>query len=425
MRCRLPTILLCRRLRVFFLLFACVFLTSLTSELLRSEPQAGGSSSAITRRFSQAQIQEAMALGDERFEELVRQRGIDFGVDEAFLKMLEQEGASTRKLAVLRKFLEPANRDHSEQSSSGDVKKTEKGRLHIQCAPLECEVEINGRPRGTTRDGNMTLELDPADYTVDLKHNPDYIGLQARKVTIQAEHATELVQELRPTIETELHYGQQLLLESRGALGLAEASGPGLSEASALVAEGEAVVFDGKQQQTNFNVEIRLKLPNLVFIQLRQGGRIVGSEAFGFKSDERKGTIPPQIENAILLFRERQPESLLALLMLPSSSAMASTPTVRGSQLTKLRATRPSEEIEVLFGIDALPTSVAITSAVPNTPPVKVVYDQYKPMENGKTLYPREFAVGLVSGSVAFKFRTVKSAPKLTENNFTAKTINF
>src|SRR5260370_21782241 len=92
------------------------------------------------------------------------------------------------------------------------------GGLALTCAPLECEITLNGTVLGSTQSGTMQVrELAAGTWTIDFK-KAGYIGSQST-ARIEADKTTPVSIVLEPDRKTQEAFGAELFGKVLNAIG--------------------------------------------------------------------------------------------------------------------------------------------------------------------------------------------------------------
>src|SRR5882762_5981573 len=125
--------------------------------------------------FSFEQLQRLLgenAIPLRRRREAIQARGLNFSPSSEQIEKLKAAGASEDMLKLIKSSL---------KSTVASMPAAPKplGALALTCAPLECEITLNGASLGSTQGGTMEVKnLSAGTWTIDFK-KAGYIGSQS------------------------------------------------------------------------------------------------------------------------------------------------------------------------------------------------------------------------------------------------------
>ncbi len=255
------------------------------------------------RPFTLEDLRVALAVPEPRLRKAIENRGLDFVLRPGDLDALRAAGASDATLELVRLRARVAPPPPKEPP------KPEMGTLGITCEPAECDIAVNGAPKGSTASGKLDLTgLAPGQVTVEFRKE-GYLTAQVL-ARVEPGRMTPAFARLEPDRATRAALGAKLyrrILESLGG----EAS---LREARAFEAAGSADVFARDGKRSAWSLQGRVRLPDKAIFRIK-GGSISYDFAFAgaqYSSNSRlKGDEAQEIETLFRLFRAYQ----LPLLM--------------------------------------------------------------------------------------------------------------
>src|SRR5215472_8676375 len=118
------------------------------------------------------------AIPLHRRKEGILNRGIDFSLTQDQAEKLKAAGAPDELLKAIRGKAKPAV-----IAAPPPPKKDPVGTVALSCAPIECDISLNGTPVGPTKDGKMEITKHPGKMVIDFGAK-GYIGHQ---ITVSVE----------------------------------------------------------------------------------------------------------------------------------------------------------------------------------------------------------------------------------------------
>ncbi len=147
--------------------------------------------------------QEAIPL--RRRKEAILNRGIDFSLSPDQADKLKSAGASDEILKAVKAKAKPVV---AASPPAAPAKKEPMGTAVLTCAPVECEVSLDGKPLGPTKDGRLELSKRPGNWVIDFSAN-GYIGHQST-VMVEADRTVPVSVVLEPNRATLEGFGADL-----------------------------------------------------------------------------------------------------------------------------------------------------------------------------------------------------------------------
>lgn len=247
--------------------------------------------------------QDAIPL--HRRKEAMENRGVDFSMSAAVVARLKAAGATEDVLDLIKSKAKPL------PPPPEPPKPPAQGSVSITCAPAECEVALNGAPRGATNNGALELSgIAPGSYAIDLTRS-GYVTRQ-NTLTVEAGKTATVSATLDPTRETLETFGTALFQKILQALG-GEAA---VNEFSTLQAAGSASILTSDGRSIRWTLRMRTRGDKALF-QATAGAvthevLFTGSEFTASKS--LKGQDALELPTAFGFVRDNQLASLISRL---------------------------------------------------------------------------------------------------------------
>lgn len=299
---------------------------------------------------------------------------------------------------------------------------TTAGPLTLTCAPVECSIEINGKPEGQTQGGVKKFASVPLGLTssvlVDFKKD-GFIGQQVT-VALKPNSPAAKGAALAPTEATQMKFGGALLSAALAKLG----GDKGIKDAGEIIASGRASLFVSGGQGTDWSVVAKLKTPvQMASLDLEGAGTkwwvsLKGSETKFGGSGKMKGTpLALETEKLVQQYRDFQPATLLRALIARKYQTLADSPVLDPASGAAFKASGPSETYTVTVGPNGLPRKVVLDSASGLGSGLEVIYADYAAV--GAAKVPKEMDITAHGERGAkFLFDTVKASPGLKDKEF-------
>ncbi len=197
--------------------------------------------------------QDAIPL--RRRKDAIQNRGVDFSITAETIARLKAAGASEEILDVIKSKARPVPPPPPEPPKPPPV-----GSIGATCAPAECEVSVNGTPRGSTIGGVLKLEgLAPGKYSIDFSR-PGFVGRQD-SVSVEADSTAPVTATLDPTRETQETFGAALFQKMLQALGGEQ----GLNTLATLQAAGSATILTSDGRSIRWTLLMRMRAGHALF----------------------------------------------------------------------------------------------------------------------------------------------------------------
>jgi hypothetical protein len=349
-------------------------------------------------------LQRVGVIADKRLSIAVERRGISFTPTPADLDKLKQAGASEELLLRIKVKAPPP----APVAKPVPVAKPAiAGPMTLQCAPGECDIAINGKPRGTTARGSLVVEgLAVGETVIDFKKD----GFEGQQVSVtpRANTPSAHTVKLKPTPTHQAALGKDLLSKMTEKFGGAAA----LQQASGMTATGNATLIQAGGQKTDWKLLARLKLPKMSYLEINGSGMKWWDSLSGddIKADGSKpmrgGPVAAEIDKLTRLYRDYQPGSLV-------------------DRLKNMRLTAPDGAAEAsgawrLHGVDAqgavdvfLTPEYTLMRVLSDS--VEVLYADYAVVQ--KAWYPKSMSLKFADPPHGFEihFSSVRFDPKLSD----------
>ena len=354
--------------------------------------------------------QDAIPL--RRRKDAIENRGVDFSMSPAVVARLKTAGTPEEILDLIKTKAKPLPPEPPPAPPPPP-----KGSVSITCAPAECEVALNGTPRGSTNNAALELaNIAPGSYTIDFAR-AGYVTRQ-NTVTVEAGKTASVSVTLDPSRETLEAFGSALFQKMLQALGGAEA----VQEASAVQAAGSALVLTSDGRSVRWNVRMRIR-PGKALFQASAG--VVNHEVL-FTGNEftasrsLKGQDALELPTAFGFIRDYQVASLLSRLNKQQYKMVAAAAQpVPGAEYA-LTADGGTDKIAIGLDGDLRPRRVHISTET-GIGSLLIIYSDYA--QAGTTWYPKSMQVkpdGQQRG-VEVQFDTVEPDTKSKDTDFKLK----
>ncbi|HLX46009.1 MAG TPA: hypothetical protein VKR43_21340 [Bryobacteraceae bacterium] len=375
-----------------------------------AQPQAGKAGKGDDAFFTGAPfslndlLQRVGVIADKRLAIAIERRGVSFSPTQADLDKLKQAGASEELLLRIRVKAPPP------KVAPPPPKPALAGPMTLQCTPGDCEIAVNGKPRGTTARGVLVVDGLPAgDTVIDFKK--DGFEGQQLSVTARANAASSHSVRLKPTAAHQASLGKDLLAKMTEKLGGASA----FQQASGMTASGNAVLVQSGGQKTEWKVLARLKLPKMSYLEINANGMkwwdsLSGADIKAEGSKQmRGGPVAGEMEKLTRLYRDYQPAMLVQRLQTMRLTAPDGVAEPSGAWL--LHAAAENGSLDVFLTPEYTPMRVVSESATG----VEVLYADYAIVQ--KAWYPKSMTMKFTDALHSFEihFNQVRFDPKLSD----------
>lgn len=353
-------------------------------------------------------LQRVGVIADRRLSIAIERRGISFAPSQADLDKLKQAGASEELLTRIKVKAPPPPKPVI------PVKPAIAGPMTLQCVPAECEISINGKPRGTTSRGSLTVEgLPAADTVIDFKKE----GFEGQQISVAVRPSVLSAHsvKLKPTATHQASLGKDLLAKMTEKLGGAAA----LQQASGTTSSGSAVLWQSGGQKTEWKILARLKLPKMSYLEINGNGMKWWTSVSGddVKADGSKqmrgGPVAGEMEKLALVYRDYQPAALVARLKTMHLTAPDGVAEASGAW--RLHAAADGEgALNVFLTPEYTPMRVVSESGAG----AEIIYADYAIVQ--KAWYPKSMTIKFpdqTQHGLEIHFTQVRFDPKLSDRD--------
>ncbi len=353
--------------------------------------------------------QDAIPL--RRRKEAIQNRGVDFSMSADAVARLKAAGATEEVLDLIKSKARPA------PPPPEPPKPPPVGSIGATCTPAECEVSVNGTPRGSTAGGVLKLDgLAPGNYLVDFSR-PGYINRQD-SVAVEAENTAPVTATLEPTRETQETFGAALFQKVLQAVGGEQ----GLGALATLQATGSATILTSDGRSIRWTLRMRTRAGHTLF-QAKAGAvehevLFTGNEFTAGKS--LKGQDALELPTAFGFIRDNEVAALISRLDKQQYKMLAAqAEPVPGAEFA-LIAEGGTDKISIGLDADLRPQRVRIATET-GMGSLLITYSGYSQV--GQAWYPKSMQVkaeGKQHG-VEVRFDTVEPDTKSKDSDFKLK----
>lgn len=351
--------------------------------------------------------QEAIPM--HRRKEAILSRGIDQTITVDQIERLKVAGASEDMLKAIRSKAKPVV-----AVAPPPVKKDPVGAIVLTCAPVDCEVHLNGTSLGSTQEGRMEVnKLHPGKWVVDLGAK-GYIGRQSA-VVVEADRTLPVAVTLEPNRQTLEEYGAQALKEVIRAV-----TGPdGMEALTTVQATGSLTIWSREGSSVRWTMLMRNN-PDRALFQAKAGSILhevafVGTE---FKASKNlKGQDAFDLPTDFGFIRDYQLAAILTKISDPQYKKTANHPVPSADEEYPLVADNGTEKIALGLDHDLRPQRIRITTSTGVGSGI-ITYGDYFKAE--KAFYPKSVQIkpdGWAHG-IEVHFDSVDLGAKLNANDF-------
>ncbi|HVT91791.1 MAG TPA: hypothetical protein VHD76_03025 [Bryobacteraceae bacterium] len=361
-------------------------------------------------------LKGAADLFPARLQAVIESRGVDFFPTQEQEKQLRDAGANEAVIELIE-------RKGAAHKAAPKPKPKLAGTLTLTCAPVECNIEINGKPAGSTAGGIKHVDGlvvgTPPSVAVDFKKD-GYIGQQfviPLKVGATASKSAILL----PTEETQRRFGNDAVSALLTNLGGKE----GWHDAGWLRANGSANLFQSGGQRSVWNVDARLKTPEaMAYLEIEGAGlkywiSLKGSDTkVGGSGKLKGGPVAIEMEKIVRQYRDLQPVVLLAHIVNRKMTLTSATPPGGDAEVT-VKASGPTETYTLTIAPNGLLSRAVYESATGLGSGMTVVYGDYVGTRKAKLpkIMDIRFADQAQHG-MEFRFESITSDPNLPDKEF-------
>jgi hypothetical protein len=351
------------------------------------------------------------AIPPRRRKEAIQNRGIGFTISPETLEKLKAAGATGEILELLENKARPAVAVSA--PTLAPKPREELGSLAVTCDPAECDVSLNGKPRGSSQGGIMELAgIAAGRWVVDVSKD-GYVSRQS-VVTVEAEKTARIATVLDPSSTTQEALGAALFQKVVGALG-GEA---GLKELASVQATGSTTIArDGNTVRWTLVMRNR---PDRALFQARAGAILhevgfVGNEFMASKN--LKGPDAMELPTDFGFIRDNQLPALIARLRNPRYKLLAKHAVPVSSEEFQLFAEAGTEKIAIGLDAQSRPQRVRIATET-GVGSATITYDDY--FSNGNAPYPKTMQIKPDSRArgIEVRFDTVELNTNLKDGDY-------
>jgi hypothetical protein len=353
-------------------------------------------------------LQRVGVIADKRLSIAIERRGLSFSPTQADLDKLKQAGASDELLLRIKVKAPPPK----PVVPVVPAKPAIAGPMTLQCVPAECDIAINGKPKGTTTRGSLTIDGQPAGETVIDFKKDGFEGIQiAPALRPGAPYAHTA--RLKPAPAYQASLGKDLLAKMTEKLGGAAA----FQQAWGVTASGAATLTQPGGQKTEWKLLARLKLPKMSYLEINNNGMkwwisLSGTDAKADGSKQmRGGPVAGELEKLAALYRDYQPAILVDRLKAMRLTAPDGVAEPSGAW--RLHAAAQDAALSVFLTPEYTPMRVVSESA----PGIEVIYADYAIVQ--KAWYPKSMTIKFPDQPHGFEihFAQVRFDPKLSDRD--------
>ncbi len=326
--------------------------------------------------------------------QLLESRGVAFPLTPEVRERLVKGGASENILRLIERL---ASAPPPPPARPKELPRP--GLLRVVCSPPECEILVNWVSRGSTESGSRVFsDLPAGPVFVDFRKE-GYEGEQ-KTVTLQLGVAAQLEASLKPATSTLERFGGEMFARMLAALG-GEA---GLSDVRSLRASGRVTLLEPGGASSEWNIAIRLQLPDKVLWDLKGAGLdwkvgTVGSQTATRGSRSLRGSSKAmELERNTHGFLTYQMAALVERARAGRFRIRADQlPPAEGKTGAVLRLDAEVGSYSIQMGPDSLPRQLSYESAAGAGGGWRVVYGDYRTV--GRARYPMTMAIQFAGGS--------------------------
>jgi hypothetical protein len=352
--------------------------------------------------------QEAIPL--RRRKEAILNRGIDFSLSPDQADRLKSAGASDEILKALKSKAKPMV---ASSPPAAPAKKEPMGTAVLTCAPVECEVSLDGNPLGPTKDGRLELSKRPGKWVIDFSAN-GYIGHQST-VMVEADRTVPVAVVLEPNRATLEGFGADLLKKVVQAV----AGSDGLRELTTVQATGRLTVWSREGASVRWTLFMRNN-PDRALFQAKSGNILhevafTGSE---FKASKNlKGQDALDLPTDFGFIRDYQLSALLTRISDPQFKIIANQAIPAADEEYPLVAENGTEKISIGLDGEFRPRKIRISTTT-GVGSVMISYSDY--FKGEKAFYPKTVQIKPDSSQhgIDVRFDAVDLSPKLNAADY-------
>lgn len=350
--------------------------------------------------------QDAIPL--RRRKEALESRGVAFALSSDTLLKLQSAGASDDILDVIKskaKIITP---------TVAVAKPVAKGILNLTCAPLECQVRLNGTVIGSTEGGKLEVAgLTPGSWVVDFAKE----GFVGRESTVLVEPAKSSVvtASLDPDPAALEAFGKQLFQKMIHALG----GDDGLKTLGSVQAIGSTTLWGHGGTSVRWTLLMRNRTDRALF--QAKAGRILHEVMFEgseFKASKNlKGDEALELPTDFGLIRDNQLPALITRLESPNYKLMANHADPVPGEDYSIVAQSGTDRISIGLDESLRPQRVRIATAT-GIGSALITYSDY--IQNGNAFYPKTMLIkpDAQQQGIEVRFDKVELNPNLKDPDY-------
>jgi hypothetical protein len=350
------------------------------------------------------------AIPIRRRKEAIQERGIDFALTAEMLQKLKAAGVSSELVDLIK------NKAKSSAPATVVAAAPRQGNIAITCSPGECEVALNHKALGSTKDGALEMDrLTPGKWTVDVQKE-GYVGYQV-SVNVLPDKTESLNVVLEPTRATQEAFGAELLHKVVQALG----GDDGAKALASVQGVGSATVLAPDSNSVRWTLLIRNK-PDRALFQVESGSVLyevafVGNEYKASKN--MKGPSALELPTSFGLLRDYQLAAVMSRLE-SQSKVFAKFAEPRDGDEFSLFSESPNEKTAVALDKESRPSKIRITTET-GIGSASITYGEY--FKVGNAVYPKNMLIkaGSREQGIEVKLDSVVLNPKLNDNDYKLK----
>ncbi|HEX5228606.1 MAG TPA: PEGA domain-containing protein [Bryobacteraceae bacterium] len=349
--------------------------------------------------------QDAIPL--HRRKEAIENRGVAFPLSTDALAKLQSAGAPDDIMDVIKTKAKPLPPPPA-------PKPVAKGMLNLTCAPVECQVTLNGSSIGATAGGKLEVAgLTPGNWVVDFAKE-GYVSHQST-VTVEPAKSSAVAATLSPDRAAREAFGKQLFQKMIKALG----GDDGLITMSSVQARGSTTLWGHDGTSVRWTLLMRNRQDRALF--QAKTGKILHEVMFDgseFKASKNlNGEDALQLPTDFGMIRDNQLPALIAHLKGPAYKLIADhTDPVPGEEFS-LVAESGTDKVSIGLDADLRPQRVKIATAA-GIGSMLITYADY--VQNGNTFYPKTMLIkpeGQQQG-IEVKFDKLELNPNLKDQDY-------
>ena len=354
-------------------------------------------------------------IADKRLSTAIEHRGVSFAPTDDDYDKLRHAGASGEILNAIQSKAPPP--PPAPRPAPKPEPPAPAGPLTLSCVPADCDIVINGKPRGRTVNGKLDLTgLPPGQVVVDFQRE-GFVGQQV-SLTLRSGVPASSSAILKPTPATQAQVGKNLFNRVVQQFGGADA----FTQASVLTAAGNASLWQAGGQRTDWQISSKLRLPDMALLEISGAKEkwwtsLNGAES---KADGTRrmagGPVALEMEKLARLYRDYQPAVLMARIAKMNLGAL---PMPGPAGRFHLNASGPDGTYILTIEKDGTLDDVVYQSASGLGSGLQVLYTDYAVIK--KAWYPKSMTIKYTEQAqhgLELHFSTVDFGVRLTDKDF-------